>query len=596
MSNLKIIKEKERFLSNVIGVDGERVISILNSLSDDTDLYTYFVTAGACKTGAVDESELYDFLHKLYADFYCINSGRDDKIVMPLFLDSRYSPAKISPKTLFKVIFDNVFRGIMPIGIQSINKLEDKYFVRVDVGKLYAMNMDNSMSLRLYINMPTTEIIDFVREYIDRSSRDEVPSVIKFLTSDDRCDTVVIYTDYLCVSKIVSIIEEIKSDYPRIFRKVGKVSDLLCSINDYIGFGEMVDGKKTYFMSRTEVLSKIKTSAKMQVLKNTLVSAEKKVIVKSDKLSFTPTEYLLYIITKVAGEMIEKKIVALENQLETIENASESNELNQSADDIKLELDKMYALLECVEKEIVSTKEVEKLKKVLTRSEEYSLKIGGIDDGKYVFIDKLFNLFAKNEEKYASYKSEDKKKLVIARAIFRPTVNVDGINTKEFLMDFFRVTLADAISAIIDDSEEELDRTKRSSILSSLKQKQIMRLKIILRLILNDSDDGKEYIERCVLDYIRILSMEESDNVEVFIDGNKVVLDYDIGEGIIKMLPELSQKYDELKCNNNFIDNILVENGINAENIGLKHNSKNVCKVKIIEQEKKEREFYYKGY
>ena len=142
----------------------------------------------------------------------------------------------------------------------------------IDINKLYNQKVKNDTVVRLYINLPSNKIIPFVKEFIDRAYLAEFPATIKFLNTDDRCDTVIIYTDYSSASQVVKEIESIREDYPSRFEGVGGVNPLLARVNDYIGFGEKPENGDTYFKSRTAALSTIENSAVTTVLKENIVA------------------------------------------------------------------------------------------------------------------------------------------------------------------------------------------------------------------------------------------------------------------------------------------------------------------------------------
>ncbi len=578
MSKLSEIKEKEKFLKETEAVD-QFILELLKENKEKLDLYTFFVTYDACNTGEVVEKELYEFLLGLYADWFCVNQNNKSTAVYKLVHSPFYTPSGMSGRECFELIKGGKFGGVLPISLQYVNRLEEKFFVSIDVNKLYNQDIPNSGEVRLYINLPSNKILLFAKEFMDRAYLSELPVKIKFLNCDDRCDTVVIYTSYASANAVVKEIESIKEDYPYRFEGVGKVNPLLSRVNDYIGFGEAPTSKETYFKSRTDALSAIEKSAVTTVLKDTIVAKEQAVIFRTDGRSYTPTEYLMYLVERVAIGVIEDRIV----------------ELEKDGNSAKSELFKLYKMREAVEKEIVLGQEVKKLKRTLTRTGEYQLDITDIGVSNYDFVGKLYRLFTTEGERLLRRKNEDEKKMQISSVLFRVNPELDGVNISDFLKEYFRVEVATVLEQIIDDKMDELKVTRGSSCLSNLKQKQILRLRTILKNILNDSDDGREYLDKCIADYVRILSTDAVENVEVYIDDVKVSLSSAVNEELVSLLPSLQTKVDNLTIDKWFIDKTLIDFDINKDNLAIGSKTKNLAKERVLDTttQEPEREFYY---
>ena len=576
MSRLGGIKEKEKFLSSLEVVD-QSVISLAKENTERLDLYTYFITLGAHNTGAIENKYLYEFLLSRYADWFCLNKNSTNTAVYKITHGVFYSPTNMTGKECFDFIKSGKFAEVLPIQFQYINKLEEKFFVSIDINKLYNQKVKNDTVVRLYINLPSNKIIPFVKEFIDRAYLSEFPATIKFLNTDDRCDTVIIYTDYSSASQVVKEIESIREDYPSRFEGVGGVNPLLARVNDYIGFGEKPENGDTYFKSRTAALSTIENSAVTTVLKENIVAKEQSVIFRADGRSYTPTEYLMFLVERVAISLIEDKICEME----------EDDTTDRS------KLFRLYKLRESVEKEIEIAEEVKKLKKCLTRNGEYQLSITDIGVSEYDFVSKLYRLFTTEEDRVYKRKNKDEQKRTISSVLFRTNGDLDGVNIQEFLEEYFRLEVATVLQEIIDDKMGELKETKQSSVLSNLKQKQIMRLRTILKNILNDSDDGREYLDRCVADYIRILSTDAAESVEVYIDDVKISLDSSVNEEIVSLLPSLQSAVDSLSIEGWFIDKTLGDFGINKDNLSINDTTKNLGRERTVVEKKEEREFYY---
>lgn len=578
MSKLSEIKEKEKFLKNTEAVD-QSVLDLLKENQEKLDLYTFFVTYGACNTGEIDEKELNEFLLGLYADWFCVNQNNKSTAVYKLTHSPFYTPSGMSGRECFELIKGGKFGGVLPISLQYVNRLEEKYFVSIDINRLYNQDIQNNGEVRLYINLPASKILLFAKEFMDRVYLAELPAKIKFLNFDDRCDTVVIYTTYKSANAVVKEIESIKEDYPYRFEGVGKANPLLSRVNDYIGFGEAPATKETYFKSRADALDAIEKSAITTVLKDTIVAKEQAVIFRADGRSYTPTEYLMYLVERVAIDVIEDKIV----------------ELEASGQKDKSELFRLYKMREAVEKEIVLDEEVKKLKRTLTRTGEYQLDITDIGVSNYDFVGKLYRLFTTEGERLLKRRNLDEKKMQISYKLFRTNSELDGVNIGEFLKEYFRVEVATVLEQIIDDKMDELKLTRNSSCLSNLKQKQILRLRTILKNILNDTDGGREYLDKCIADYVRILSTDAVENIEVYIDDEKVSLGSSVDKELVSLLPSLQAKVDNLTIDKWFIDKTLLDFDINKDNLAIGSKTKNLAKERVLDTttQEPEREFYY---
>ena len=104
---------------------------------------------------------------------------------------------------------------------------------------------------------------------------------------------------------------------------------------------------------------------------------------------------------------------------------------------------------------------------------------------------------------------------------------------------------------------------------------------------------AKFYINKCINDYVRILSTGAMENVEVIIDGKVVSMDTDVNTDIISMLPALQQDVDNLSINNDFIDNILTRFDINKDNLCLNKDTKNLATERTKRDERDNGHYYY---
>lgn len=579
MPSLNKVKLKEKFLENIQMVDKEMVLEELKNNTEGLDIYTYFITKNACNTGSIDMLELQEFLLKIYSDWYFLHKNNNSAGLSAFKLLSEYSfsPIALTQKDCYELIKSGKYSDILPVNFQYVNKLEEKYFVAIKTDMLYGRKYtDQELMARLYINLPATKILDFVKEFLDRVYMEELPATIKFLNSDDRCDTIIIYCDYEFVQKVVDTIVDIKYDYPNKFVGVGGVSELLGKVNEFIGFGEQPTIDQTYFKSRCLALESIYKLASNQVLKEHIVAPEQKIIFVKNGKNYTPTEYLIYLIEKNAIRLIEDKISKLENLEE--KDAGRLSEL--------------YHLRENLSSEIDFELQSKMLKKSITRNTKYALEIAeDIVGDDYDYINKLYNVFASEEDK-SEFKTDDQKKKLIADIIFNTTNQFCGADTREALAEYFREELSQALEELYNKSLDEIKYSRQSSILSNLKMKECMKLKKIIKGVLSDTDEGKEYIDKCINDYVRLLSSNALDNVEIYVLDKKISLGASLNEDIVHSFPSLQEDINKLTLNNRFVDRIMARFDINSDNMCINKLTKNISK-KRTRKIKESRSYYY---
>lgn len=579
MSRLSKQRAKEKFLKNIEGVSKETVFENIKENTQDLDLYTYFITKDAYNRGMLEENDINDFLSGVYADWYFLHKNirnRNPKAVK-ILSEYNFAPVNLTGSKCFEMVRNGEYSDTLPMFFQYVNRLEDKYFICIRTDELYNREFKGvDYAVRLYINLPHTALLEFAKELLNKAYTEELPLLLKILNGDYRFDTITIYTDYEYIEKVIGAIEDIKYESKSLFQETGKVNPLLGNVNDYIGFGEQTGSESTYFASRTKALSSIGKCASLKLLRDSIVAKEKEIIFRKDGNKYTPTEYLRFLIEKNARALIESKIQQLENE-----------------DSIDTErVDKLYAMLDELGNAINLDKEVNNVKKSFTRRGDYTLKIDGVGEYNYNYLNKMYNLFTTEDERLLRYSTDTIKRRKVCSKVFTLTDELHGIKTKDFLDVYFKSELSIALKNFIDNELNSIKRVKTSSVLGNIKKKSVARLQSILRAILDDNDDGREYIGDCVSDYIRILSTGSVENVEITIDGRDITIDSDVSSDLVAMLPDLQQSVDKLSVVSEFIDNILEEFDINKDNLSL------CCKTKNLAKEKKQTsdtpyEYYY---
>jgi hypothetical protein len=305
---------------------------------------------------------------------------------------------------------------------------------------------------------------------------------------------------------------------------------------------------------------------------------EQKIISGSNGRTYTATEYLEHLIEKNAVALIESRLNELEN--ETPRNRTAILKLRDM-------LDSVWTVVDIHE-------EVNKLKKSFTRNENYVLEIAGVGRHEFDYISRLYNLFAGNTRTSIKPVPTTKKKDTISSQFFKTTDVFEGLNTREFLTVYFRTKLSYILPDIIATETENLYRSKDSTVLTRLKKKVINKLKTVLGYIVDEEDEGKEYLDRYIFDLLRILSTDGLETVSTDIAGKSVPMDTSVPTEMISLLPLLQDEVKLLSQTNSFIDNILLGLGINNENICLSSTTENVCK----KQEKVEKKLtgYHKKF
>jgi hypothetical protein len=579
MANLSIKRKKEKFLKGVESVNKDAILSLLSSIPEGEDIYTYIVQENAFNTGFIDDNTLNEFVLKFYSDWYFLakNMGIKNTSTVKVFGEYEFSPVSMINDKCLNMIKSGKYNDILPMFIQYVNKLEDKFFLCVNMNKLYCRGVEKDYPVRLYINIPSNKILDFSKEFLDRVYLQEISGIFKLLNNDNRFDTITIYTDYQSVEQVLDLLEEMKKDCPSIFVNVGKYSSLLGRVDDIIGFGEQM-GSDTYLNIRCKALSSLKELAGVDVLKNMFVGDEKQNIGRrKDNTLFTPTEYLKSILIKNASQLAERAI-------EEIESTGEEDSDRLST---------LYSIMDCEEGSFDINSAVNNLKRCITRNTKYSLKLDNCGEDDYDYLSKLFRLFASEKDKIISNPSEVKKMNIISKIIFPITETLIDVQTEKFLYDYFKTELAEVINNLIAE-RMYIEDNNNNAILNKLKTKSCEKLNRILLSVIYDGDEGREYIYNCLYDYIRILSTDVDEKVSVNVDGRWLTIEKDINNDIITLIPNTKETINNLSQNTEYIDNKLSKYGINFNNICLSSMTKDMHKEVCVDPNcRHDERFYY---
>ena len=215
------------------------------------------------------------------------------------------------------------------------------------------------------------------------------------------------------------------------------------------------------------------------------------------------------------------------------------------------------------------------------------------DKDDYNYINKLYNIFSTDDEKLIGASSREAKKHLVATKVFETNDKFLGNNTKDFLSNFFKDELLVIFKQILDEKLTEVKYQKRNSLLTNLKLKECAVLKALIKAILNDGDDGRELIDRCIDDFIRILSIGSLETVQIYYKGKWIDLGSDLCRVIVDKYPQLQKRVEDLTKNRKFIDNIMEINNINAENMCINSTTKNYCKKRENAKKKQTSSYAY---
>ncbi len=579
MAKGKSQKLKEEFLSTVTGVEKDAILSQVRELKDE-DVYTHFITKDAFASGTLEEDDVNEFLLKVYSDWYFLHKNTYNKNIraVKMLTEYSYTPVKLSEgKAMLNMVKTSNYDDVIPVSLQYLNRVEDKFFIAVRSDILHNQLFANvEYNVRLYINLKIDRVLEFSSILLDRAYSGEFPIIVKILNNDFRCDTITVYTDYAYAKQVVDTINEIKTENSELFSNVGAISPLLGRVNDYIGFGEVDKFETTYLNSRCNALTATEKLAEVEYLRKALMKDEEKVIARSNGKTYTPTEYLEFLITRNAVALIEKRIEEVETN--DPKNKTLLNSLREKRDNV-------WQVIDVAE-------EVKKLKRSFTRNNNYILEIEGVGRGEFDYITKLYSIFGGKRTSLKPIPTTEKKD-TISSAFFKTTETFEGLNTREFLEVYFRTKLSYILQDIIEEETESLYRSKESTTLTRLKKKVLDKLKYVWGLIVDEDDEGKEYLDRYIFDLLRILSTDGLEMVETSIAGKPVPMDTSVPSEMIGLLPLLKDEVKILSETPTFVDNILLGLGINTDNLCLTSSTENVCKTAEKKEETPTYSYYY---
>ena len=123
------------------------------------------------------------------------------------------------------------------------------------------------------------------------------------------------------------------------------------------------------------------------------------------------------------------------------------------------ELDKLYAYREDISKCIDLDEEVGKLKRHLTRNEEYLLQVDGIGESDYDYLAKLYRIFTSADLRILNDHNIEQKKDLVCKQGFAINETFEGVNTREFLDTYFKAKLSMILKSMLDEDLTEFNLT-----------------------------------------------------------------------------------------------------------------------------------------
>lgn len=164
--------------------------------------------------------------------------------------------------------------------------------------KLLTYKQLNTINHRLYINTNSLHTELFASVFIDKCIQRNIPFYFKYDLPGSRDDTIVIYSDTKYLEQYISILKEIKQEYPNF--ETYKPPMLTGKIDGWIGYGSepklLPNGKRTSF---NELRSKIIEKVLNDSTKNYIYNHQNDIIKYNGK-SITFSEYLaIKVIEKV---------------------------------------------------------------------------------------------------------------------------------------------------------------------------------------------------------------------------------------------------------------------------------------------------------
>lgn len=276
-------KEKELFLKNV-KFNYENYKKFIAKFADDyldgkisngydskkIDVYEYIVTQKAHKTGNISTDKFDEYCAQLYCIWYYNICKKD----LTQF-DSKTAEAiklirtqdRFKPENMWKQGFYEFFLYGYNKEFSNIHDLMPAYFQN---GQLFSLDKNKnikangfmhvyingrekqSVDLRLYLNLKSENLMDFAMAFNEKVFDQDLKAYYKFEPNDFRNDNFLIYTNYKNAQKFVDLIEEIKTENPKLLEGAENINPFMGVVNGYIGFGEEPLYKHSSFNSERE--------------------------------------------------------------------------------------------------------------------------------------------------------------------------------------------------------------------------------------------------------------------------------------------------------------------------------------------------------
>ena len=594
-------------MQNVLDqVEGVTVRDIIDNLYDAgvyENIYDYFVTDKAHKTGYIPLKDIYALLEECYMDWFFLAlhqnvrnlSGDMAKAYSQLKTYRDFHPSNMGGKdylNFFKTKGNGLFKvdKFLPIEIVKTSHVDDSFIVSIYADILHFMpDKLEQTETRLYLNIEAENIIQLVKEILHRSYSQTLPIKINFTNSDNRADTVIVCTDYMHANAVIDMLREIREDFGYLFTNADMVPKVLGRIDDFIGFGEQPKNKNTYFSQRANVFRELFADSINSMIADLLTGNSVATIVNRNNDTLTVEEYLYELVKRATLQKIDHELTKVQTSKDN--NETLTKEQSKQKESI---INKLYQLrtefkYDDISKEnkAILMAEVEELKEAMTRACNYTLKetlvVGGgeVDiESDYDFITKLFRTFA-TDKMYRMVDKEDKKTMSrlinsIMYPISKAEVNVgtDVVTVETMLYDMFKESILKELMIKINTMQADSDITTQNRIFASYKSRELKKFIRLYNKIDADDDEGKNYIYDAIYDFLRAVLMGKTSEVEIWFDENtRLILTESFKEKIYAMFPHLKSELRKIVTDEKFYNEVLTKYDINPKNIALNSNT-----------------------